>query len=32
MKTFSKAEKKLITQKAVLQRKLAVAEAKLGTK
>lgn len=32
MKTYSKAEAKLITQRAILQREIAVIEAKLGTK
>ena len=32
MKTFTKSEAKLITQRAELQRKLALVELKLGTK
>jgi hypothetical protein len=32
MKTFTAAEKKLITERAKLQRRLAVIELKLGTK
>jgi hypothetical protein len=32
MKTYTKAEAKLITRRAELQRELAVVEAKLGTK
>jgi hypothetical protein len=32
MKTYTKAEMKLITERAKLQRKLAVVEAALGTK
>jgi len=32
LNTFSKTEKKLITQLGILQRELAMVEAKLGTK